>query len=364
MTTPPPPPDPQAEVRASDPTTGAPDDPGAPGVKPRDPRRRALLAMVGGLLVALIIVAVVLIVARPKEKLVPAVVDSELIAAQSTLEDDGFKVAVKRVVNVASRDRVLAQDPGAGTKADDGSTVTLTVSNGPGQGTVPDVAELPQPRAVTVLREAGFRSKIQQRFSSGVPQGVAIGTQPPAGSRVERLSRVLLVVSRGPQTVAVPEVVGDTEAAAKASIGQAGLQAEVVQERSNQSPGDVLSQAPAAGTTVVLGSVVRVVVDKAPEPVQVPNVIGKPVENAVSSLSNLGLAVFFRNKTVNNPSQNNTVLRQQPNAGTKVEPGTRVILQVARYQPNPPNPPTPPTSPTASTAATTGTGAQTATTSP
>ena len=90
---------------------------------------------------------------------------------------------------------------------------------------------------------------MQQRFSSAVAQGVAIGTQPPAGTRVERLSRVLLVVSKGPQTVAVPDVVGDTESAAKATLNQAGLQVEVVAERANQSPGDVLSQAPAPGTT-------------------------------------------------------------------------------------------------------------------
>jgi serine/threonine-protein kinase len=317
---------------------------------------------VGGLLVALIVVAVVLIVAQPKQKLVPAVVDTELVAAQATLEDDGFKVAVKRVVNVASRDRVLGQDPSAGTKADDGSTVTLTISNGPGEGRVPDVAQLPQPRALTVLRESGFKTRVQQRFSSAVPQGVAIGTQPPAGTRLERQSRVLLVVSKGPQTVAVPDVTGDTESAAKANVDQAGLQVEVVQERSNQSPGDVLSQSPAPGTIVVLGSVVEIVVDKAPQPVQVPNVQGEPVEDAVSSLSNLGLAVFFRNKIVNDPSQNDTVLRQQPNPGAKVEPGTRVILQVARYQSNP-NPPTPPTTPTATGAATTGTGTET-TTSP
>ena len=43
--------------------------------------------------------------------------------------------------------------------------------------------------------------------------------------------------------------------------------------------------------------------------------VGKPVENAVSSLSNLGLAVFFRNKTVNDPSQNNIVLRPAAQRG-------------------------------------------------
>jgi eukaryotic-like serine/threonine-protein kinase len=338
---------------------GGPGGPGAPGTRPRDPRKRALLFLVGGLLVALIIVAVVLIVAKPKQKLVPAVVGQDLTAAQSILDDDGFDVAVRRVTNVAARDRVLGQDPDSGNKADDGSTVTLTVSNGPGQGTVPDVASLSEPKAETALREAGFKARVKQQFSSAVTQGDAIRTTPAAGTRLQRLSSVVLVVSNGPQTVSVPDVVGNTESAAKAGVDQAGLQIEIVQQRSNQSPGDVLSQSPAAGTTVVIGSVVRVVVDKAPKPVQVPDVDGEQQDDAVSALSSLGLAVFFSNKTVSDPSQDGVVLSQRPTAGTEVAPGTRVVLQIGQYSSGP----TPPTPPTATTAATTST-TQTTSTSP
>jgi serine/threonine-protein kinase len=311
------------------------------------PNRRTLLIVVGGLLVALVIAAIVFIVAKPKEKTVPAVAGQELSSAQTILDDDGFKVNVKRVTNVAADGRVLAQDPQAGQKADDGSEVTLTVSSGPGQGTVPDVADLAEPKARAALETAGFKVATKEANSSAIESGKAIRTNPPAGTQAAKDSSVTLIVSKGPAQVGVPDVVGATEAAAKNTIQGAGLLVEIKQQRSNQSPGDVLSQSPASGTVVTLGSTVEIIVDKAPVPVQVPNVQGKPVEDATSSLSDLGLAVYFRNKTVTNPAQDGIVLRQQPAPGTKAEPGTNVILQVGKAGNTPPTPP--PTNPTTAT---------------
>lgn len=325
------------------------------GKRPMDPRRRTLLIVVGGLLLALVIVAVVIIVATPKQTVVPAVVGTDLVAATQSLDDAGFDISVKRVTNVAAVGRVLGQDPDGATKADDGSTVHLTVSGGPGEGTVPDVSGLSEAKARAALQSAGYRPKDEKQFSSAVPSGDAISTDPEGGTRRRKDTPVTLVISKGPQTVAVPDVGGDTESAAKAALQQAGLKIQVNQQRSNQSPGDVLSQSPAAGDVVVLGSVVEIIVDKAPVPVEVPDVVGKPVEDATSTLSSLGLAVYFRTKVVNDPSQNDMVLAQQPTGGTKAEPGSNVILQVAKYQSTPTPPPNPPTTPTASTAGTTTT---------
>lgn len=288
----------------------------------------ALAVLVAGLLFALGIFAVVRLLTGTEDKPVPAVVGDELARAEAALTDEGFEVEVRRTANVAAKDRILGQLPDGGSEARDGSTVRLTVSSGPGKGLIPDVAELPEPRAKAALRAAGLVAKARQEFSRGVAAGDAIRTQPLAGARLDKGSRVTLVLSKGRQTVAVPEVVGDAEAAAEGSVKQAGLRIEITQRRSNQSPGNVLSQSPRPASVVVLGSVVEVVVDKAPSPVQVPDVEGKPVEDAVSSLSDLGFAVFFRTKTGGATAKADNVLRQQPAAGEKVDPGTRVVLQV------------------------------------
>jgi beta-lactam-binding protein with PASTA domain len=343
-----------SDPAATDPPSGAGALPGE-GKQPMDPRRRTLLIVVGGLLLALVIVAIVIVVAKPKQKLVPAVVGTDLVAATEVLDDAGFDVRAKRVVNVGAVGKVLGQDPEGGVKADDGSTVALTVSGGPGEGTVPDVSGLPEPKARAALESAGYQPSDQKQFSTAVPSGNAISTDPEGGTRRRKDTPVTLVISKGPQTVAVPDVAGDTENAAKAALQQAGLKVQVNQQRSNQSPGDVLSQSPAAGDVVVLGSVVEIIVDKAPVPVQVPNVVGKPVEDATSTLSSLGLAVYFRSKVVDDPSQNDIVLAQQPAGGTKASPGSNVILQVAKYQSGPAPPPNPPTTATTATTATSAT---------
>ena len=293
----------------------------------------ALAFLVAGLLLALGIVAVRLLLTQAEDKPVPAVVGDDLTSAEAALADEGFEVEVRRTANVAAKDRILGQLPDSSSEASDGSTVNLTVSSGPGKGLIPDVAELPEPRAKAALRAAGLVAKARQEFSRGVATGDAIRTQPTAGARLDKGSRVTLIVSKGPQTVAVPEVVGDAEAAAKGSVKRVGLRIEITQRRSNQSPGNVLSQSPRPASVVMLGSVVEVVVDKAPSPVQVPSVQGKPVEDAVASLSDLGFAVFFRTKGGGATGKADKVLRQQPAAGEKVDPGTRVVLEVAGAAP-------------------------------
>jgi len=317
---------------------GAPGGPGSSGSSEK--RLLALVFVVGALLLALGVVAVVL-VTRTTEKPVPAMVGQDLTRAKAVLDDEGFDVEVRRTANVAAKDRVLGQSPAGDVEADEGSTISLTVSAGPGKGVVPDVAELPEPRANAALRAVGFVARARQEFSRGVAAGDAIRTQPAAGARLDKGSRMTLVVSKGPQTVAVPAVVGDAEAGAKRSVKQAGLQIEITQQRSNQSSGNVLSQSPRPASVVVLGSVVEVVVDKPPRPVRVPSVQGKPVEDAVSSLSDLGLAVFFRTKGAGPNGQADKVLRQQPAPGAKAQPGSRVVLQVAGGAPATPAQPTP-----------------------
>ena len=82
------------------------------------------------------------------------------------------------------------------------------VSSGPGEAPVPLVQGLPADEAADRLREAGFRSEQQREFSDTVRNGRVIETTPAEGSTVRKGSTVTLVVSRGKEKVAVPDVVG------------------------------------------------------------------------------------------------------------------------------------------------------------
>ena len=96
-----------------------------------------------------------------------------------------------------------------------------------------------------------------------------ISESPIAGTSVNPGSAVNLVVSTGPAQVAVPNVVGDTQAAATTAITGAGLVVGTVTKASSPTvaSGKVISESPIAGTTVSSGSAVNLVVSNGPVPV-------------------------------------------------------------------------------------------------
>ena len=195
--------------------------------------------------------------------------------ATTILEDDGFKVETKRVTDAKAKDRVLEEDPGAGGKAKEGSTVTLTVSDGPGDGTIPDVARLGRDEAEQVLREAGYSPQVTEVFSAAVASGLAVGTSPAAGTKQVKDSDVTLEISRGPQQVSVPDVTGDEEATAVKDLKALGFVVEIDPQAGDEKPGSVTGQTPAARTEAQIGSTVRIVIDRAPKQVEVPGVVGE-----------------------------------------------------------------------------------------
>ena len=93
----------------------------------------------------------------PEQVAVPDVTDLSRASAQDTLEAEGLKVSVREEASDEPEDQVTAQDPVGGTEVDAGARVTITVSTGPEQVTVPDVTGLAYREAVSELQAAGLR---------------------------------------------------------------------------------------------------------------------------------------------------------------------------------------------------------------
>jgi eukaryotic-like serine/threonine-protein kinase len=153
--------------------------------------------------------------------------------------------------------------PPGGTLADRGSTVTLYISSGPGQVTVPDVTGQSQGSAQVELAVAGLRVDISEQDSSAEP-GTVISQDPAGGASVNRGSTVTIVVARESRTVTVPSVVGQDENAATEAIEGAGLSVQVTNAAvsSEDQDGRVQSQRPAAGRRVEPGSEVVITVGR------------------------------------------------------------------------------------------------------
>jgi serine/threonine-protein kinase len=284
----------------------------------------------------------------PERLTVPDVVGQRASVAAQTLQNRGFEVDIQRVVNAAvPRDRVATQNPSPGRRAPKGSTVTLVVSEGPGQATVPQVAGLPRARAAAALRQAGFRVAVTQAYSADVPAGRVVSASPPEGSTAERGATVRLTVSRGAEPVTVPDVVGKDVAEARGLLEGRGLHVTQRDRVSQGAPeGRVLAQSPAGGGTAKPGSRVTLTVAKAPPSVAVPDLTGATRDEARLELRRAGFSVRTVSQPVDTPDQDGTVVDQDPAPGEQRPKGSSVTIRVGRF-----TPPAPDTTPTPSPAA-------------
>jgi beta-lactam-binding protein with PASTA domain len=112
---------------------------------------------------------------------------------------------------------------------------------------VPDVANQDVFAASAALTTAGLTPQVTPTPSATVPKGAVIGTNPAAGTQVPRGTAVQILVSTGPELVDVPNVIGQTQAAAEAALIGAGFP---VQEQLVSFPskkGLVVAQNPSGG---------------------------------------------------------------------------------------------------------------------
>jgi eukaryotic-like serine/threonine-protein kinase len=272
---------------------------------------------------------------RPEQLTVPDVIGRESATATQILQNRGFEVDIVNVENPdVERNTVAAQDPRPNTEAPEGSTVTITVSTGPGQATVPAVAGLPTEEAEAQMEQAGFETRIERAFSDDVERGRVIDTQPGSGSVVERGTTVVLRVSRGVEQVEVPDVVGESADDARVALGDAGLRAGSVSEEENadEEPGTVLEQSPAAGEQVDGGSAVDLVVASAPPEVQVPDVVELPEDEARAELEAAGFVVEVQEEAVTSEDDVGVVLEQAPDAGEERAEGSTIEITVGALE--------------------------------
>ena len=185
----------------------------------------------------------------PEKVAVPDVVGRRSATAAQILQNRGFEVNVENVrSDSVPADRVATQRPQPGQEADEGSTVTIIVSSGPGDATIPFVRGSPRATAERRLKAAGFKVDVRREFNDEVKENRVIETSPSERSRLERGSTVTLVVSRGPRKVEVPDVVGKDRDEAERLLEARGLQVSFTErEDEDKEPGTVLDDVAGGG---------------------------------------------------------------------------------------------------------------------
>jgi serine/threonine-protein kinase len=265
---------------------------------------------------------------------VPGVVGQDLAAAEMILAAEGFETEVQYEASDQEPDIVTGQSPEAGDEADEGSTITLTVSQGPDPVQVPDVVGRTAEEANQILTEAEFIVDQVSAESDSVEEGRVIEQNPPAGDEVPPGTTVTITVSSGTGTVAVPSVAGLSEAEARSTLEAADLTVGSVQQEANGDipAGNVIRSDPGQGAEVAPGSSVTLIVSSGPERVVVPSVEGVDESTARSQIENVGLVVQITDQQVANPGQDGVVLSQSPGSGAQANPGDTVSLVVGRFR--------------------------------
>jgi beta-lactam-binding protein with PASTA domain/predicted Ser/Thr protein kinase len=277
-------------------------------------------------------------VLRPEQLTVPNVIGRESATATQILQNRGFEVDIVNVENRdVERNTVASQDPRPDTEAEEGSTVTINVSTGPGEAAVPSVSGLPEDEASDQLTAAGFEPRVERVFSDDVRRGRVIDTQPGSGSVIEVGSPVTMRVSRGVEQVEVPNLVGQSEDDARNALQDAGLSVGEVteQESADEEPGTVLEQDPAAGEQVDRDSSVGLVVAAEPPDVAVPDVVDLTEEEATATLEDAGFEVRVRDQPATSPDQEGVVLDQAPDPGEERPEGSTIRIAVGRLEATP-----------------------------
>ena len=315
-------------------------------------RRRAIAAALIALLLAGGIIAFLLTRGGTTKIPVPKVTGELLQQATRVLERKGFDVEPSNTPSNAPVNEVVEQDPRPGVVADKGSTVTLSVSTGPGVGTVPGVVGKPVGDAIKLLRRRGFEAVVRHRYARAA-HGTVVSQSPPANAHRSRSTSVTIEVSRGQHLVAVPSVVAEQQATAETDLRNAGFKANVTRQSSTEPSGQVISQDPAAGSTVGFGSTVTITVSTGV--VIVPNVVGELEAEAIRDIQAQGIAkVKVIHQATTTRSEDGRVVQQAPTAGARIPSTDSVTIFVGSFRETTTGTTTTTTTPTTPTVPTTG----------
>ena len=214
---------------------------------------------------------------------------------------------------------------------------------------VPLVNGEPVATAQAQITANHLRSTVISQPDSNVNKGLVIRSSPQEGNNVPANTLVTLYVSTGAAPVAVPNVVGQQEAAAQSALQARGFQVKANSDPTSSAPtGQVTSQSPNGGTAPP-GSTVTITVSGGA--VTVPSVVGESQQTATQVLTTAGFQISVQQGSGPAQYANGMVFNQVPAANGTAAKGSTVTIYVQTGQ----SPSAPPSS--SATATPTGSGA-------
>lgn len=263
---------------------------------------------------------------------VPSLLGQTQQTAEKRLSDEGLGLkGVERVFSdTVERGEVVSSDPASGDRIRGNGSVKLVVSRGPEIVRVPDVVGSSLADARRSLKRVGLvPGMVTREFSEDVARGEVVRTDPRAGTDRNPDTAVALIVSKG-APIDVPDVTGLSAEEATAELEAEGLKAEVLPGRvhSAEDEGAVAEQSPEEGAEAAEGETIELTVSKGPRMLDVPDVTGRDVDEARSTLEEAGFDV-----KVDRPflSFSDTIASQSVDGGGQAPEGSTITIKTKGF---------------------------------
>jgi beta-lactam-binding protein with PASTA domain len=255
--------------------------------------------------------------------------------------------------------RVVSQKPRAGVEVPRGRAVTIVVDQKAQKPIrAPNLFGQSLTEAQRTLHALGLRVVMTQ-IASTQPAGTVLDQAPKPGATLQKGWQVVLSVAKGsstttaatatttagsttaptttaqpppqPSSATMPDVSQQTEQAAVTAMNRAGILASLFFVPSNDALGTVEQQAKAAGTTMPYHSHVQLNISTGPgdkPSVQVPNVVGRTLQDALTAVNGAGLRLIYVKYPVTG-GRLGVVVQQSPLAGGHAPKNAQVLVFLA-----------------------------------
>lgn len=222
---------------------------------------------------------------------------------------------------------VIESSPPGGGRVNSTDKVRLVISKGVERYTFVSLIGLSPKAATAAITKSPIKlGNITEIYSSSIPKGFVVNSDPVAGTKVKRDSQVNLNVSKGVENISLPSYVGKSGEQALNELTDAGFNVQSTYAFDESIlVGAVISQSPPGSVDAAKGATVSLIVSKGSEFVYIPNIFSIETTKAVNELKNLELKVIVKKigskklKRLTNIS---------PKTGSKVKRGSVVTITV------------------------------------
>jgi len=278
---------------------------------------------------------------------VPYVVGLQEALARNAINDKGLQPRVRRISNSdVEEGLVFAQRPTEGKRVDPETVVTIDVSSGKPEVSVPSLVGQSRDSAVAALTQIGLDAQVVE-VNSDRDEGTVVAQSLAPGTVVVEGTRIRINVSKGPKPVIVPNVVNQPYDQAALELRRNGFGVTRVDVSSDLTEGIVVDQDPSGDSEATRGTTVTLSVSRGPSTVAVPDVTTQDVTIAQTTLENAGFRTRVVFEDIDDPSFDGIVISQDPVGGSQAAPDSVITLFVGRFTGEETPPPTtePPTTP-------------------